>query len=154
MVSKWVKICKHLLIRPILGLQPIDPNNLPTSWDILTWAVRKFHRPVVLRRTGTDFPNYSYGRIRGASVSVNRIHEFWRCRIRWISWNLSNRVCHKSHDASMGRLYIYLHGWLNFVVNVGKHSMHGCYGNFTRVAYESHGLRFPTLNLYHRTSAE
>ena len=35
-----------------------------------------------------------------------------------------------SHDGSMGRLYIYLHGWLIFMVLVGKYtsSSHGSFG--------------------------
>ena len=28
----------------------------------------------------------------------------------------------------MGRLYIYLHEWLIFMVNVGKYTIHGWYG--------------------------
>ena len=32
--------------------------------------------------------------------------------------------------ASMGRLYIYLHEWLIFMVNIGKYTytIHGCHG--------------------------
>ena len=33
-----------------------------------------------------------------------------------------------SHYGSMGRLYIYRHEWLIFMVNVGKYTIHGCYG--------------------------
>ena len=37
----------------------------------------------------------------------------------------------------VARLYIYLHGWLMLMVNVGRYTIHGCYGQFHPAIFET-----------------